>query len=181
LSSYIYPINLYHHRCVNSVILSCVDNIKMANRDKNTPYRYQCDVSSLIGNIDANSAPNDDISSDDVSSFLSKIHNKYSGNAEQKHLNQLYDIGILCVNKSFDHRKLVEKLTKIIDDRSQDPLKHIRDHKRTTLIAAFKKGIEDGLSDEYRSAYDNSNRYRYDSDKLKKRARIDNMLKNFIV
>lgn len=177
----------HHIQEANSDILSCVDNITMANRDKNTQEQCPCD-SKIIDLIPDDELKNhdgfttkkdDEITSDEISSFLSKIQNKYSGNAEQKHLNQLYDIGILCVNKSFNHQKLVEKLTKIIEDRSQDPLKKIRDHKRSSLIAAFKKGIEDGLSDDYRLAYDSSNRYQYDSDKLKKRAHINSILDNF--
>ena len=40
-----------------------------------------------------------------------------------------------------------------------------------------KKGIEDGLSDEYRLAYDSANKYQYtDVEKLKKRAQIDKIL-----
>lgn len=116
---------------------------------------------------------------DEISFFLSKIQNKYSDNAEQKHLNQLYDIGILCVNKNFNQQKLVEKITKIIEERSQDSIKRIRDNKRAALINAFKKGIEDASSDTYRLAYDDSNRYQYDSEKLKKRAHIDGVLNNF--
>ena len=137
-------------------------------------YETYCD------DIDIDELMIDKVSVDDeISSFLSKIHNKYSNNAEQKHLNQVYDIGILCVNKSFDHQKLVSKLTRIIDERSQDPLKNVREHKKATLIAAFKKGIEDGMSDDYRLAYDSSNKYQYDSEKLKKRAHIDRVLNHF--
>lgn len=119
------------------------------------------------------------ITSDEISSYLGRIQNKYSGNAEQKHLNQLYDIGILIVNKNFNHQKLVQKLTKIIEDRSQDPIKKIRDHKRQTLLAALERGIEDGMSDNYRLAYDNTNKYQYDSEKLKKRAHIDSVIDKF--
>jgi hypothetical protein len=125
------------------------------------------------------SVVNDDNKSDEISQFLSRIQNKYSGNAEQKHLNQLYDIGIMCVNKKFNHQKLTQKLAKIIDERSCDPLKTVRDSKRDALISAFKQGILDGLSDEYRLAYDNSNTYQYDSEKLKKRAHMDFLLKSF--
>ncbi len=115
---------------------------------------------------------------DEISIFLSKIQNKYSDNAEQKHLNQLYNIGILCVNKKFNQTKLLEKLTKIINERCSDPIKQIRDSKRASLIEAFKKGTTDGLSDEYRMAYDNSNKYIYDIEKIKKRALLDNLLNN---
>lgn len=116
---------------------------------------------------------------DDISSFLEKIKNKYSGNAEQKHLNQLYDIGILCVNKSFNRQKLIRTLTKLIDERCKDPVKQIRDNKRAALIEAFKKGIEDASSEEYRLAYDNSNKYQYNKEKLVVRARIDKVIDNF--
>ena len=64
---------------------------------------------SIYSNSSSDSSDSKNISYDEISNFLSKIQNKYSGNAEQKHLNQLYNIGILCVNKSFNHKKLVEK------------------------------------------------------------------------
>jgi len=120
---------------------------------------------------------NDD--DDDISTFLEKIKNKYSGNAEQKHLNQMYDIGILCVNKSFNRQKMIKTLTKLIDERSKDPVKQIRDNKRAALIEAFKKGIDDASSHEYRLAYDNSNKYQYNKEKLLIRARIDKVVDNF--
>lgn len=113
---------------------------------------------------------------DDITNFLSKIQNKYSGNAEQKHLNQLYDIGIMVANKNYNRDKLIKKLTKIVEDRSDDPIKKVREYKRVMLLEAFEKGIGDGLSDEYRLAYDKTNRYQYDSEKLKKRAHIDSVL-----
>lgn len=120
-----------------------------------------------------------DISGDEIAVFLSKIQNKYSGNADQKHLNQLYDIGILIANKNFNHHKIVQKITKIIEERSQDSIKKIRDYKRHHLIEALKKGIEDGLSEEYRFAYDSSNKYVFNSERLKKRAYIDSVLNSF--
>ena len=206
-TDYIYSINLYHnyhqiltftYMVYDLVILSCIVNITMLYQDKNTAdrhsrngrivknnhhesnHRMNNESDSITGiSFIIHPKKNDDISSDEISGFLSKIHNKYSGNAEQKHLNQLYDIGILCVNKSFNRQKLIVKITKIIEERSHDSLKNIRDLKKSALISAFKKGIEDGLSDDYRAVYDSSNRYQYDSDKLKKRARIDNVLNNF--
>lgn len=117
---------------------------------------------------------------DDIANFLSKISNKYSGNAEQKNLNQMYDIGILIANKKFNKDKLIQKLTKIIEEKSNDPIKQIRDAKKISFINALKQGISDGMSDEYRYAYDSSNRYQYiDREKLKKRAIIDSVLNNF--
>lgn len=113
-----------------------------------------------------------------ISTFLGKIKNKYSGNVDQKYLNQMYDIGIMIANKNFNEEKLVKKLTKIVTDRSYDPIKRVRDHKKKSLLDALKKGIDDGLSEEYRYAYDSSNKYRYDSETLKKRARIDSVLDN---
>ena len=74
---------------------------------------------------------------------------------------------------------MMRLLTKVIDERSKDPIKKIRDEKRSALIAAFKRGVDDASSEEYRMAYDNSNRYQYDSDKLKKRAYIDSIIDNF--
>ena len=47
------------------------------------------------------------------------------------------------------------------------------------LIDALKKGMEDGVSEIYRSAYNDSNIYNYDDKKLKKRAHIDYVLNNF--
>ena len=85
----------------------------------------------------------------------------------------------MCVNKRFDYQRMMRLLTKVIDERSKDPIKKIRDEKRSALIAAFKRGVDDASSDEYRMAYDNSNRYQYDSEKLKKRAYIDSIIDNF--
>lgn len=116
---------------------------------------------------------------DEISSFLAKIQNKYSGDAEMKHLNQMYDIGIMIVNKNFNHQKLIQKLTKIIEKRSRDPIPQVREHKRRTLIDALKRGIQDASSDVYRYAYDNTNIYQYDAEKLAKRAHIDRVLDHF--
>lgn len=115
----------------------------------------------------------------DITQFLSTIQNKYSGNAEQKHLNQLYDIGIMTTNKNFDRDKLVAKLTKIIDRKSNDPIKKVREYKRKSLIEAFRQGIDDGLSSEYRMAYDGTNRYQYCPEKLRLRGHID-AIRDFI-
>lgn len=116
----------------------------------------------------------------DVTDLLAMIQNKYSNNAEQKHLNQLYDIGILTVNHSFNYDKLIQKLTKIIDERSYDPVKKIRDSKRISLINAYKQGVNDAMTDEYRNAYDGLNRYRFNAECLKKRGHIDSVLDHFI-
>jgi hypothetical protein len=116
---------------------------------------------------------------DEISLFLSKIKNKYSNNTEQKHLNQMYDIGILVANKEFNKEKLSIKLTKFIDDRTKDTIRKVKNAKRNRLINAFKQGVEDGLSDEYRLAYNDSNEYQYTKEKLQKRAHIDKVLDNF--
>lgn len=117
--------------------------------------------------------------SDDISALIGRIQNKYSGNVEQKHLNQMYDIGILITNKKFNHQKLVPKLNKIIDERANDAIKKIRDHKRSMLIDALKTGIADGMSETYRKAYNTSNKYCYTTDILQKRAHIDRILDEF--
>lgn len=116
----------------------------------------------------------------DVTDLLAMIQNKYSNNAEQKHLNQLYDIGILTVNHPFNYDKLIQKLTKIIDERSYDPVKKIREAKRVSLINAFKQGVQDAMTDEYRNAYDGLNRYRFNAECLKKKGHIDSVLDHFI-
>ena len=117
--------------------------------------------------------------SDDITTFLAKIHNKYSNNAEQKHLNQMYNIGILVANKNFNREKLTRIIEKIIQKRSHDPIKKIKEQKRKSLIEAFKKGINDAISEEYMMAYDSSNKYQYDKEKLKKRAELDYLLDTF--
>src|SRR5579872_2861230 len=119
--------------------------------DNNNNYSINSDDSdnnsNLTSNISVKSDNNyDKTTNDEILSFLSKIQNKYSSNAEQKHLNQMYDIGILCVNKKFNQQKLVQSLTKIIDERSKDPIRKVRDNKRASLIAAFKQGILDASS-----------------------------------
>ena len=119
---------------------------------------------------------NNDDYNNEIDLFLSKIQNKYSGNAYQKDLNQLYDVGILVVNKNFDRKKIVKKIKKMIKERSKDPIKQVRDAKKVSLFEAFKQGIKDAQSDVYRLAYDNTNTYQYDIEKLTKRAHIDSVL-----
>ncbi len=139
-----------------------------SNNDDN----FYCDK-----NIDSNKDYKN--MSEDISSFLAKIYNKYSDNAQQKHLNQMYNIGILVANKNFKRDKLTRIIEKIIQERSQDPIKKIKEQKRKSLIDAFKKGINDATSEEYLMAYDSSNKYQYDKDKLKKRAQLDYLLDTF--
>ncbi len=121
----------------------------------------------------------DDELHEDVSDALSRILNKYSGNAEQKHLNQLYDLGILSVNKHFDKDKLTKKLKKIINERSHDPIEKVAEFKRKSLINAFKRGIEDAMSDDYRKAYDKNNKYQYNKEKIIKRGYIDGVIDKY--
>jgi len=135
----------------------------------------------MIYNINDNDIHNQNETKNiDVTDLLAMIQNKYSNNAEQKHLNQLYDIGILTVNHPFNYDKLIQKLTKIIDERSYDPVKKIREAKRVSLINAFKQGIQDASTDEYRNAYDGLNRYRFNAECLKKKGHIDSVLDHFI-
>jgi hypothetical protein len=138
-----------------------------------------CHIKSMLNQNNESKKKVPELMSDEISSFLSKIENKYSGNADQKHLNQMYDIGILVVNKNFNQKKLIQKITKIIEDRSKDQLKTIRELKRKSLMDAFKQGIEDASSPEYRYAYDDANQYQYSKEKLKKRAYIDGLLDKF--
>ena len=119
------------------------------------------------------------ITCDEISEFLSQMHNKYSNNAEKKYLNQMYEIGILVANKKFNQQKLTDVINKILEKKSNDPIKKIRDEKRKSLLDAFKHGIEDGMSDDYMMAYNNSNKYQYDAEKLKKRARLDYLMNQF--
>lgn len=116
---------------------------------------------------------------EEIEKFLGKIQNKYSGNAEQKHLNQMYDIGILISNRKHNRQKMATKIAKIVEERSADPIKLTREHKRHALLEALQKGIEDGTSETYRNAYDNSSKYSYDKDRLETRAHIDKVLNIF--
>jgi hypothetical protein len=115
---------------------------------------------------------------DEISSVITKIKKKYSDNADQKHLNQLYDVGILIANKKIND-KFASKLSKIIDERSSNPIREVREAKRQMLLDAFKNGLNDGLSNEYRSVYDSSGNFQSDSAKLAKRAHIDKILSKF--
>lgn len=119
------------------------------------------------------------MSDNDIERVLGKIKNKYSGNTDQKHLNQMYEIGILVTNKKFDKEKLNTKLSKLIDEKSYDVIEIVRQHKRKELLNAFKQGVKDGSSPEYRQAYDSTNKYQYNHDKLIKRGIIDGILDNF--
>lgn len=85
------------------------------------------------------------IDNDEVTEFLFRIQNKYSNNAEQKQLKQLYDIGLKISNRNFNRDKLIEILTKLIDKGSQDSIQIVREYKRKKLLDAFKKGVSDGL------------------------------------
>ena len=120
-----------------------------------------------------------DINYNSISSILSTIYNKYSGGAEQKHLCQLYDIGVILVNRKFNKIKIIQKINKIIDDRSYDVIKEARKHKKIQLIKALRRGITDAMSKEYRMAYNNSNEYRYDDEMICIRARIESVLHAF--
>ena len=132
-------------------------------------------------NEDKKAKVNDAEDSDEISDFLSKMHNKYSGNADQKNLNRFYDIGILMTNKKFNKEKMLRKLNNILDEKSQSEIKEIRESKKLSLLKALEKGIEDGMSPEYREAYDSANKYRFsDRDKLKKRAYIDGVVNKFL-
>lgn len=115
--------------------------------------------------------------SNDIRNFLGKISNKYSNQADQKHLNQLYNIGIAVANKKFNKEKLIPKLEKIIEERSYNPIPEIQESTRMSLIDAFKKGISDGSSDEYKKGFNDANQYQVTSkEKLYKRGYIDGVI-----
>ena len=115
----------------------------------------------------------------EIESFLGKIQNKYSGNADQKHLNQMYDIGILISNKDHNKQKMAIKLAKLVEERSADPIKLVREYKRNKLLDALQQGIKDGSSDIYRHAYGVNSQYQYTPDTLAIRAHIDRVLNDF--
>ena len=119
------------------------------------------------------------MSDNEIDKVLGQIKNKYSGNIEQKYLNQMYEIGILVTNKKFDKEKLNKKLSKMIDERSYDAIEIVRQAKRKDLLNAFKQGVKDGSTQEYRQAYDSTNTYQYTPEKLIKRGIIDGILDKF--
>ena len=86
------------------------------------------------------------IDNDEVSEFLFRIQNKYSGDTERKHLRQLYDIGLKISNRNFNREKLIIMLTKLIDRGSYDKIHKIREYKRKKLLEAFMKGVDNGLN-----------------------------------
>lgn len=90
------------------------------------------------------------IDNDDVSEFLFRIQNKYSNNTEKIQLKKLYDIGYKISTRQFNREKLINTLTKLIDNMSRDSIKKIREYKRKRLLDAFKKGINDGLTNSHR-------------------------------
>lgn len=117
------------------------------------------------------------MSTDEVSEMLNKISNKYTNDADMKHLNQIYDIGIMMANRKFNKHKLANKLSEIIDKYTYHPINDIREHKKKQLMTALQQGIDDGNSDDYRMAYDNAGKYKYnDKSSLIIRARIDAIL-----
>lgn len=111
----------------------------------------------------------------EITKYLNILLNKYSGNTYQNDLNELYDIGILIVNGKYegDRETIVKKLTNIIMTKSKD---YIGGGKKRDLLQALQRGMQDGLSDDYRLAYDNKNTYQYNSEKLKVRGHIDRVL-----
>ena len=86
------------------------------------------------------------IDNDEVSEFLFRIQNKYSGDTERKHLRQLYDIGLKISNRNFNREKLIIMLTKLIDRGSYDKIHKVREYKRKKLLEAFMKGVDNGLN-----------------------------------
>jgi hypothetical protein len=115
----------------------------------------------------------------EIESFLGKIQNKYSGNTDQKHLNQMYDIGILVSNKKHNKQKMAIKLAKLVDERSIDPIKIVSENKRKNLLNALQQGVKDGMSDTYRLAYDGNSQYQYTAESLAMRSHIDKVLDDF--
>jgi uncharacterized protein YpuA (DUF1002 family) len=118
----------------------------------------------------------DDDNNDDIKNILLKLENKYSGNAEQKHLNEMYDIGLLISNKEIDHKKMTIKLNNLIEKKAKSDIRELYERKKKSLIEALNHGINDGSSVEYRLAYDNSNKYQYNKRAISIRGRIDGVL-----
>ncbi len=112
------------------------------------------------------------ITHNDITDIITKLYNKYTYNIDQKYYNQLYDIGIIIVNKNYDHNKLVHKLTNLIAKLSCDNNTENERNKRVHLINALKKGITDATTNEYRTTYNN-----YDF--LVKRALRDRVLDDY--
>lgn len=108
--------------------------------------------------------------------FLSELSNKYSGNVEQKNLNEIYDIGLMIANKKFNQDKMIEKVSSIINKKAHSEISDIFISRKNQLIEALNNGIRDGKSDEYRLAYNSSNKYQYDKKSLTIRGRIDGVL-----
>ncbi len=84
---------------------------------------------------------------DEFNTILSEIENKYSYSVDKQHLEQMYDIGIMMVNRKFNI-KIVDVLTNIIDDLTDDLIEDIRLEKRNELITALQNGIKDGIKND---------------------------------
>ena len=112
------------------------------------------------------------VSNHEITNILSNLHDKYTNNIEQSTLNRLYNIGILIINKNYDHNKLVQILTDMITKLSADEIKENERIKRIKLIDALKSGINDATAIEYKTTYNN-----YDF--LVKRALRDRVLDDY--
>jgi hypothetical protein len=134
------------------------------------------DNSSTI-NTNKKSDPKPKINiSSEINDFLSELTNKYSGNANQKDLNELYDIGLYVANVNYNKDKMIDKIDKIVEKKAKSEIKVISENKKKELLEAFKNGIRDGSSNEYRLAYNKSNKYQYNKKKLSIRGRINGVL-----
>ena len=116
-----------------------------------------------------------DLVEDDISSFLTSKINKYSTTQPVEMMNKMYSMGIFITNHKFDMNMLIKKLDIILDNYSESPLPNVKKSKRGQLINSLIKGIEDGNSNAYRNAYDESGKYVMTELMLQKRATIDRM------
>jgi len=100
---------------------------------------------------------------EELNNILTEIESKYSYSVDKQHLEQMYDIGILMVNKKFNI-KIVDVLTNIIDNLTDDLTEEIRIEKRNELITALQNGIKDGIKD---------------TENIKNKSYIDRLLNDF--
>lgn len=115
-------------------------------------------------------------SKNNVDNHLNELNKIYTSDALPKHLDIMYEIGVVMTYKKYDKKKMSDKINTLIEKYSEDEIDKIKDRKRTQLINELKQAIYDCCDDNIIYAFDSKGNYMYDYyniNRLEKRARID--------
>lgn len=115
-------------------------------------------------------------SKNNVDNHLNELNKIYTSDALPKHLDIMYEIGVVMTYKKYDKKKMSDKINTLIEKYSEDEIDKIKDRKKTQLINELKQAIYDCCDDNIIYAFDSKGNYMYDYyniNRLEKRARID--------